>query len=78
MEPPDHHYRITFKYLAGMTNSDIIVLELTFDHTGNLDLVLASHLGLKAYTLALITNMATLDTITIAATAPLQSNKQST
>ena len=61
-----------------MTNSDIITLELTFDHTGNLDLVLASHLGLKAYTLARTADMAALDTITIAATAPLQSNRQST
>ena len=59
-----------------MTNSDIISLMLTFDHTGSLDLDQASHLVLKAYTLAQTAGMATLDTVIVAIARLLQSNRQ--
>ena len=59
-----------------MTNSNIISLMLTFDHTGSLDLDQASHLVLRAYILAQTTGMATLDTVIIAIAGLLQSNMQ--
>ena len=59
-----------------MTNCDIVSLMLTFDHIGSLDLVQASHLGLKAYTLAQTAGMAALDIVIVAITGLHQSNRQ--
>lgn len=59
-----------------MTNSNIVNLVLTFDHTGNLDLTQASRLVLKAYTLAQNADMAALDIVIATITRLLQSNRQ--